>query len=413
MKNEYKKMYLAITISLVVLLGTLTSNTYSTNNELETLNYYVEVRTSLNVDENQGQFSSRMEEELAKAEEYIENYTITFYDDNDNQTFVQKAKDSKMKGSIVLGKDAKIKINTKEIFPNSLTDSIVELPVFPDKSTYKDMINAQKNGNRFILRSISVNTFFTKKNQNHEGLLKKSDVNFSNSISTKTLSRYNSEFHYFDNMYACVFVYDQYNSTNTRKRNRFVGYHRKYSNYNGIIDGANFVSTSSYDSRDDGVVLAWNVGGAIGLHDSSRQLSASYNLQCENCVLNGNTNNYTSTNLREDNSLVTKHDTAFTGTCTAYNIPDRDVGFCGSCGWGQALYPSNIQIKSTSGWYDVGGYWGANGEVRTEYIHTWQNRSLSLTPSIPIPPGSIGISISGVTEDRRESSWVFAEIDPN
>lgn len=202
----------------------------------------------------------------------------------------------------------------------------------------------------------------------------------------------------FTYLTSSIYNTDQYDG-NGKKRNMFAAYH---SRPNPINSNPAYVKTTQYDGKPDVLALAWNVGGAISLNDSSIYLHVAYN----NAHADGNTY-YDS--LYKDDTRGSKHSSLFTGQSIGYNIPD----YLEVNGLFPRVWPSVWHIAANSGWYNVGSYNGADGTVRTELLHTYTSTSISITPSISAPPASISLSISGEQESKVDKAWVYALVNPN
>lgn len=108
-------------------------------------------------------------------------------------------------------------------------------------------------------------------------------------------------------------------------------------------------------------------------------------------------------------SEISKHDSAYTGTSIAYNMPDYIT--VSSTAYGEETLPiAGVQMGAIGGWYNVGANSGQNGTVRTEYIHSYSDNSISVGLGISAPPATIGVSVSGASTSQRESTWVYATI---
>jgi hypothetical protein len=292
----------------------------------------------------------------------------------------------------------------------------IELPLI-NEDMKKEITSLSKEGIKSVLRNISVNVFYSNPDfceldkLSDNGLSEEhSDTMFVQKSSMAggvgTLGSTQQNFH---RMYASIYAYDEYSGT--QKRQSFSAYHSKYSPLNQLVEGMAYVSTYQKDSRPDVIALGWSLGGAIGMYDSSINLQAAYNLQCETCQLNGRTK-YAYNNFTPSSSDVSRHNSLFTGQAIGFNIPDIGIGQCDYCWSGIATRPAAMNITAKSGWYNKGSYNGANGVVRSEYLHTYTGYTLTLNPSISIPY-SISFSPSLVENQDFEKTWVYTTISPN
>lgn len=315
---------------------------------------------------------------------YIENYTIQIdkeinaddsYNPNDTITFSPQ------------------KINNK-----SINNETLNIPLFLNQEMYNNMQSEIQKGNHVIIRSIAINSFL--KDSTTGNFLAKEDYRINAFSSSKSYSEQQN----FDKMYALIIVSDVYNSNRTQKKHQYYAYHTKYESHN---NSNSWVSTTSYDNRPDVISLSWNIGGAIGLNDSSISLYANYERRCPVCP------RYSSLLLRHYSSGVSKHNSLFTGNSIGFNIPDYASATCSQDASGVAAAPLGLILSSDTGWYNVGAYNGASGTVRTDYIHGYKNKTITISPNISVPPGSISLSISGANSTEYEKSWVYAVVSPN
>lgn len=410
-----------------------------------TLKYFVEVKTSTD-NVNDIIFDN--------TDQYVENYKITFYDDYDDDSFKILSKNAVETGETKLEKDAKIKLSPKKANSDSLVseDEEIELPLFASDDDYEAFLDSQNLGNHFILRSITTNLFYASENPDgSHKIIKKSDYKdikqketevdtasilatklksieplvsvFRNGITTSSaqptsFNFSNSDEEDFTYMYSTIYAYDEYNSARTQKRHKFDAYHIKYDIINedkGGYYGANgsnyYVNTTKDDTKSDVAVLAWTLGGAIASSDSSIYFHAAYNKNIEYNVLGVQQSTTVYSNLYNTSSQITKHNTAFTGTSIAYNMPDyvatSDITY-----GNETLPVASIEMGAIGGWYNVGSYNGANGVARSEYIHSFSNSSISVSLGFSIPT-SVGVSVSGATTSTYEKAWVYTTISPN
>lgn len=211
-------------------------------------------------------------------------------------------------------------------------------------------------------------------------------------------------------MYASVYAYDEYSGG--QKRQSFDAYHMKYNSQNRLAEGMAYISTYQNDTRPDVISLGWSLGGSIGMYDSSINLTCAYNLQCENCNLLGYSNIFGYNSFNRNSSEVSMHNSLFTGQSIGFNIPDVGIAMCSNCMNGIRTRPAALNISAKSGWYNKGSYNGANGVVRSEYYHTYNSKTLTLSPSISIP-FSISFSPNIVENQDFEKTWVYTTISPN
>lgn len=300
----------------------------------------------------------------------VENFTINFFTDEDSQKLKSQFNDDRLY-TVTLDTSKNdnniISFYPKDLFPDSLVDEKVELAIFPDESSLEAMEEASKKDNEFIPRSISTNYFL-----NYDNL----------------------ERQYFGVIRSSIYVYDEYNSNRTRKRHFYQAYHNRTDGY--PLTRPAWGGTTNFDNTPDTIALAWNRGGDIGLYDSSIQIELNYNFAYPTPMY---------ATLNKNDSRVSRHNTAFTGNSIAYNVPDYVRSGL------DALFPGTQRIQSNTGWYNVGGYNGANGRVRTELFHTYYNVRAIITPNITT--NNVSFSISNERTDRVDKMWVYATVNPN
>lgn len=355
----------AITVTLISLFNTTISNADSEVmfNQLNKVYYSIERDISnqhKNVEDHQSDG------------QIIENFTINFFTDDDSQELKTKYNNKKIyeltlnNGEIT---NNVVSFYPKNLFPDSLIDEKVDLKVFPDESAVDALRKALEKGNEFIPRSISTN-YFLDSNPTHR------------------------ESQSFGVIRSSIYVYDEYNSNRTRKGHFYQGYHNR-------TDGSPLTrpawgGTTNFDDTPDTIALAWSIGGAIGLNDSSTQLNINYNFASPSPKY---------ATLTKDSSSVSRHDTLFTGTSIGYNIPDYVKSGL------DALFPATQRIQSNTGWYNVGSYEGASGQVRTELFHTYYNVGVIIRPNIST--SSVDFSVDNSRDDKVDKMWVYGTVDPN
>ncbi|WP_088105206.1 hypothetical protein [Halalkalibacter urbisdiaboli] len=252
------------------------------------------------------------------------------------------------------------------------------------------MLEAVEKGHRYVLRSINTNVFLTEEDpeQEEDRMVTSSELNISSSQSES-----------YTYLTSSVYAYDEYRNNNSEKKHSFSAYH---SRPNAVNSSPAFVNTTDYDNNSDVLALAWNVGGAIAMDDPSIYLQVAYN----NAHADGET--YYETLYKSD-SRVSKHDELFTGNSIGYNIPDYTY----NNGFWPTVWGSVWHIAADSGWYNTGSYNGADGTVRTEFLHTYTKKSITVNPSISAPPGGISFGISGETSSKVDKAWVYTLVSPN
>lgn len=380
-KRSLFSIFLVIALILMVVNSTFASPSFYEDSSNDVFAYYT-VESSSSFEPNE--FILLHE----GNDQYIESYNITFYFDEDTPEMRKNLRTNET-NKLLISKDTKVIIDPKKYNTSTLLNKPLEFKIFPSEREYENMIEAIKKGHRFVPRSISTNVFFTKIEDGHEQFVNKSEV--------KTLSSSDSQT--FTYLTASIYAYDEYRNNNNQKRHSFSAYH---SRENPINSSPAFANTTKYDDNPDVLVLAWNVGGAIPLNDPSIYLQVAYN----NAHADGNT--YYET-LYKDDSRVSKHDSLFTGNSIGYNIPD----YVYRANFWPTVWGSVWHIAANSGWYNTGAYNGANGTVRTEFLHTYTKKSITVTPSISTPPGGISLSISGETVSNIDKSWVYTIVSPN
>jgi len=383
-KRTLISVFLAVALILVMVVnGAFASPSTSSGNEgsNDVFAYYT-VESSSSFEANK----LSLQEE--SNDQYVESYNITFYFDEDTPE-MRKSLRTNETNKLLISKDAKVIIDPKKYSTHTLLNEPLEFKIFPSEREYESMQEAIKKGHRFVPRSISTNVFFTKIEDGNEHFVNKSEV--------KTLSSSDSQS--FTYLTASIYAYDEYRNNNSQKRHSFSAYH---SRANPINSSPAFANTTKYDNDPDVLVLAWNVGGAIPLNDPSIYLQVAYN--------NAHADGYTYyETLYKDDSRVSKHDTLFTGTSIGYNIPD----YVYRANFWPTVWGSVWHIAANSGWYNTGAYSGANGTVRTEFLHTYTSKSITVTPSINYPPAGISLSISGESSSKVDKSWVYTIVSPN
>ncbi|WP_144942062.1 hypothetical protein [Paenibacillus sp. 32O-W] len=370
------KKSMAIVASCIMIFGSgsaLAVEKTTTSQVQEKYAYYtIEGFTSL--DEN-------APEDFKETDQYVEHYTINFFYNNNTASEVSDKVER-----VLLTPDTSIKIKPIEYIENTLLTDEIEIPLFKEPKEFYAISNTNEQGGDSYLTSISTNVFFTPLNN------EENENDFYNKEKIRTMDASQS----FTYLTSSIYVTDEYNSDRSQKRHRFSAYH---SRPNIINDTPGFANTTSYDSKPDVLALAWNVGGAIPLNDPSINMTVAYNNRVDG-------DNYYAESSTHLNS--TKHNTMFTGTSIGFEIPDTKY---------RALWPlcwaSQWHIEAKSGWYNVGSYNGANGTVRTELLHTYTSRNITVTPSIGGPPLGISLSISGETQSKVDIAWVYSVVSPN
>ncbi len=338
--------------------------------------------------------------EFKDSNQYIENYSIEFiYPDN---TIKQKSFSAPIiqSGTIDIMNTKSITIPTEKI--SKVGTKEIEIPLMTESNKQK-IYNLSKEGIKSVLRNVSINVFYLSPNNQAycNTLLKKSEV--LSGIETKGSDR--QDFKY---MYASIYATDEYQGT--KKRQSFSSYHSKFDSLNQLPNGIRYVNTTLKDSRPDVISLGWGFGGAIPMNDSSIRFEGQYSLQCETCQIAGRTK-YGKNTFYNTSSGISKHESVFTGQSIGYNIPDVGKGQCSYCGASLATRPGSLNIAAKSGWYNKGSYNGASGTARSEYYHTYSNKTLNITPSV----SSLRISFSAnlVLNEQCEKTWVYTTISPN
>jgi len=410
-----------ITLTLAFLIILTTTSIPTIAKEYQTLKYFIEVKDSVD---------NAADKEFDNTDQYVENYKITFYDESDDKAFTVLAQNAKNVGEITLEKGSKIKLKPKKINPNSLAneDSEIELPIFANDSDYEAYLESQGIGNHFILRSVTTNLFYLSNDADgNKVIINKDDyLEKKNEINSLNLSGYQlmsfspsgSATQNFTYMYSSVYAYDEYNSARTQKRHKFDAYHLKFDTINEDKGGYfsswynYYVSTTSDDTKSDVAVLAWTLGGAINSTDSSIYFHSAYNKAIKyTCLGIPQPIENVYRNLYKGDSGISKHDTAFNGTSIAYNMPDYIT--VSATSYGEETLPvAAIEMGAIGGWYNVGSYNGANGVVRSEYIHSFSNNTINVSLGFSFP-ASIGVSVSGASTSQYEKAWVYTTISPN
>ena len=357
---------------------------------------------------------SNAPEEFNKSSQYIENYSIEFLYQDDVAKQKSNAANVIKSGTIDIMDADTITIPTSKI--SKLGTEEIELPLI-NEDMKKEITSLSKEGIKSVLRNISVNVFYSnpdfceldKLSDNEHSEEHSDTMSVQKSSVAGGVGTMGSEQQNFHRMYASIYAYDEYSGS--QKRQSFSAYHSKYSPLNQLVEGMAYVSTYQKDSRPDVIALGWSLGGAIGMYDSSINLQAAYNLQCEICQLNVRTN-YAYNTFTQSSSDVSRHNSLFTGQAIGFNIPDIGIGQCNYCWSGIATRPASMNISAKSGWYNKGSYNGANGVVRSEYLHTYTGYTLTLSPSISIPY-SISFTPSLVENQDFEKTWVYTTISPN
>ncbi len=413
-----KGKLLILTVIVITCSLLFTSTLSIAKNTISNEDYvYYTIECVSSIDQN-------TDKELKEASDYIEHYTISFYSE-DNPQKEDSIKKAKVHGIAKFKKDQSIKFKLKDVYQDSIADedATISLPLFPTEKNYDDYIS----GSNFSIVSISINNFYSAKDEKsgiHKRIMKK-DIekykqsrvnNFKPILKPCAFSGVVEQgSQNFSNMYSVMYVYEEYNATGTQKRNKYEAWHNKNTIPNQLepILGNNpiYVNTRTRDSNPDIISLAWNVGGAIPSNDSSIVLSGRYDINCpvDGCCTVVET-------ISKSSSTVSQHSSLFNGNSIGFNIPDRLTGIPNPgnhYGRTDSIYPTGYYISAITGWYNKGAYFGAKGTVRSEYFHTYQNFSISVSAGIAAPPANFGFSVTPSSYDASEKTWVYAVVSPN